>query len=72
MAERSINASQLLAAYLTMAELEIASDPTRVLRERRICTAAGKVGGVTVGPHVGRNAPCPCGSGRKHKSCCCK
>jgi hypothetical protein len=22
------------------------------------------------GPHVGRNAPCPCGSGRKFKQCC--
>ena len=22
------------------------------------------------GPHVGRNDPCPCGSGRKFKNCC--
>ncbi|MGJ5819572.1 SEC-C metal-binding domain-containing protein [Paludibaculum fermentans] len=22
------------------------------------------------GPKVGRNDPCPCGSGRKHKKCC--
>jgi uncharacterized protein len=22
------------------------------------------------GPRVGRNDPCPCGSGRKHKQCC--
>jgi len=21
-------------------------------------------------PHVGRNDPCPCGSGKKHKRCC--
>ncbi|HAC80544.1 MAG TPA: zinc chelation protein SecC [Deltaproteobacteria bacterium] len=21
-------------------------------------------------PKVGRNDPCPCGSGRKHKKCC--
>jgi uncharacterized protein YecA (UPF0149 family) len=21
-------------------------------------------------PHVGRNDPCPCGSGRKFKKCC--
>lgn len=37
-------------------------------------------GGIAVGPsggtlkhttmEVGRNAPCPCGSGRKHKKCC--
>ena len=23
-------------------------------------------------PKVGRNAPCPCGSGKKHKNCCGK
>ena len=22
------------------------------------------------GPKVGRNDPCPCGSGKKHKHCC--
>ncbi len=21
-------------------------------------------------PKIGRNEPCPCGSGRKHKKCC--
>jgi len=29
--------------------------------------------GVTLirqGPKVGRNDPCPCGSGKKHKKCC--
>ncbi len=25
---------------------------------------------VRVGPRVGRNAPCPCGSGKKYKRCC--
>jgi SEC-C motif-containing protein len=25
---------------------------------------------VRVGPKVGRNDPCPCGSGKKHKRCC--
>ena len=24
----------------------------------------------TEGPRVGRNSPCPCGSGRKYKHCC--
>ncbi len=28
------------------------------------------VGGETLDAAVGRNAPCPCGSGRKHKRCC--
>jgi len=25
-----------------------------------------------LGPKVGRNDPCPCGSGKKYKSCCMK
>jgi tetratricopeptide (TPR) repeat protein len=25
---------------------------------------------VMLGPRIGRNDPCPCGSGRKHKKCC--
>jgi preprotein translocase subunit SecA len=31
---------------------------------------AGKPQPVRVGPHVGRNDPCPCGSGKKYKKCC--
>ena len=29
-----------------------------------------KTGGRTVGKKVGRNDPCPCGSGKKYKKCC--
>ncbi len=25
---------------------------------------------ISTGPRVGRNAPCPCGSGKKFKRCC--
>jgi len=25
---------------------------------------------VRVGPKIGRNQPCPCGSGKKYKKCC--
>ncbi|HSO36562.1 MAG TPA: SEC-C metal-binding domain-containing protein, partial [Labilithrix sp.] len=25
---------------------------------------------VNAAPKVGRNEPCPCGSGKKHKKCC--
>lgn len=25
---------------------------------------------MVAGPKIGRNAPCPCGSGKKHKKCC--
>ncbi|MBC6995220.1 SEC-C domain-containing protein [Lewinella lacunae] len=27
---------------------------------------------VRKGPKIGRNAPCPCGSGKKYKNCCGK
>jgi len=29
-------------------------------------------GSITPSPPVGRNAPCPCGSGKKYKKCCGK
>jgi preprotein translocase subunit SecA len=32
--------------------------------------APGKAKPVKVGKKVGRNAPCPCGSGKKYKKCC--
>jgi SEC-C motif-containing protein len=38
------------------------------------CFIDGEVSGtdpyVREGPKVGRNDPCPCGSGKKHKKCC--
>ncbi len=30
----------------------------------------GKKVPVVVGPKIGRNDPCPCGSGKKYKKCC--
>ncbi len=37
-------------------------------KERRGLPVAG--GGAARMPKVGRNDPCPCGSGHKHKRCC--
>jgi len=34
--------------------------------------AQAKAKPVRTGPKVGRNDPCPCGSGKKYKSCCGK
>jgi uncharacterized protein YecA (UPF0149 family) len=33
---------------------------------------APKIRPVTAEPKVGRNDPCPCGSGKKYKKCCGK
>ncbi len=48
-----------------------------VLRRMASCLSAGRpaahwdrVEGHEAGAAVGRNDPCPCGSGRKHKRCC--
>jgi len=35
-------------------------------------TAASQREAVPVGKKVGRNDPCPCGSGKKYKRCCGK
>lgn len=48
---------------------------TAVMQElgpRIVPAPAGRVRGVpvTAPPKVSRNAPCPCGSGKKHKKCC--
>lgn len=44
-----------------------------VRQEGRWLYESGTVQGATVvreGPKVGRNDPCPCGSGKKYKQCC--
>jgi uncharacterized protein len=39
-------------------------------REKPITAQASSVGNRARRSKVGRNAPCPCGSGKKHKRCC--
>jgi preprotein translocase subunit SecA len=34
--------------------------------------AVSKAKPIRTGPKVGRNDPCPCGSGKKYKQCCGK
>jgi preprotein translocase subunit SecA len=54
-----------------------AFDQLRPEARRAMAEAAGEDGApppkpqpVRVGPKVGRNDPCPCGSGKKYKKCC--
>ena len=44
--------------------------PSDVVSEA--AAAAEKARTVRTGPKVGRNDPCPCGSGKKYKQCCGK
>ena len=37
---------------------------------KQLYTEQKKSGTVHVGKKVGRNDPCPCGSGKKYKYCC--
>ena len=39
---------------------------------QRLKEAAERAKPVRTGPKVGRNEPCPCGSGKKFKQCCGK
>ena len=50
-----------------------ASSPTGggdMVKEANEAVAKGRT--VKTGPKVGRNDPCPCGSGKKYKQCCGK
>lgn len=40
--------------------------------ERKNITKEFRVAGMAVSSKVGRNDPCPCGSGKKYKKCCGK
>jgi preprotein translocase subunit SecA len=44
--------------------------PSDVVSEAAAAAVAEKAEPVRTGPKVGRNDPCPCGSGKKYKHCC--
>jgi preprotein translocase subunit SecA len=47
------------------------SRPSDVVSEAAAATEAqAKARPIRTGPKVGRNDPCPCGSGKKYKNCC--
>ena len=41
-------------------------------RQKELYLEQKKSGTIVKGPKVGRNDPCPCGSGKKYKKCCGK
>ena len=46
------------------------SAPAERSKERRDRAPAAKQQPIKVGKKIGRNDPCPCGSGKKYKRCC--
>ncbi|HIT90080.1 MAG TPA: SEC-C domain-containing protein [Candidatus Merdenecus merdavium] len=41
-------------------------------RKKELFREGKKAGTIVKGPKIGRNDPCPCGSGKKYKKCCGK
>ena len=53
-----------------MKERPVAPRPARVTLSRGDIKSAGKTTQKREGVKIGRNDPCPCGSGKKYKKCC--
>jgi preprotein translocase, SecA subunit len=53
-----------------MKERAVAPRPARVTLSRGDIKSAGKTTQKREGVKIGRNDPCPCGSGKKYKKCC--
>jgi len=51
-------------------ERAVSSRPARVTLSRGDIKSAGKTTQKREGAKIGRNDPCPCGSGKKYKKCC--
>jgi preprotein translocase subunit SecA len=49
---------------------QAAPRPARVTLSRGDIKSAGKATQKREGAKIGRNDPCPCGSGKKYKKCC--
>ena len=44
--------------------------PSELLQEENSNTSKAKIIKMTKSNKIGRNEPCPCGSGKKYKKCC--
>ena len=60
---------------LTEAELDFLNDVLSVSEDDEAIMCVSELDGfltatIRTGPKVGRNDPCPCGSGKKFKQCC--
>jgi hypothetical protein len=73
-ARRAGDAEDVSIAMLRLAALLAEQGREReadaIIRDSERARRAASGGSRLVGPKVGRNDPCPCGSGRKHKRCC--
>ena len=58
----------LMVSYIFRLQLPPRRTPAQRVQEEKAANA--KDGGKPVSKHIGRNDPCPCGSGKKYKKCC--
>ena len=65
---RIFGAEQLKKLYGPSFTFEEALGRNRFLKEMRVAPTEKQL--VRKPPKVGRNEPCPCGSGKKFKKCC--
>lgn len=65
---RQVNMSRLRTSHASSTGMGFIGNPDPVQSQGNQ-QQGGKVETVKVGPKVGRNDPCPCGSGKKYKNC---
>ena len=63
-------AGDVLDWSVSIGEKEMNSDDTLIAYEYRCTQLKNEAGNAPAKSAVGRNDPCPCGSGRKYKKCC--
>jgi preprotein translocase subunit SecA len=64
-ASESINEDMSQVKDLQYQHADISTDAAEIEKPADIAVAP-----VRSGPKIGRNDPCPCGSGKKYKACC--
>lgn len=67
-APKQVNMSRLRTSHASSTGMGFTGNPDPVQSQGNP-QQGGKVETVKVGPKVGRNDPCPCGSGKKYKNC---
>jgi len=66
----TIPAERIVSVFLAQFDYDFLAERQRTLRALYRRNHGEKLGPVVPTEKVGRNDPCPCGSGRKYKKCC--
>ena len=65
--EQTVQITKAAQEALNSINVESSNAPTKSVAQEKANTTV-----VNTEPKVGRNDPCPCGSGKKYKNCCGK